>query len=118
MNDGILKIAPGIGVDITPVSRFLPFENDRENPFLKKVFFESECEYCFSYKNPGVHLAGFFALKEAVSKALGVTQYPFAQIEIKHDLDGAPIAFYNGQKLSVRVSISHTDELAIGIAAL
>lgn len=106
----------GVGIDLVEVSRFLPYENERDAPFLKKVFFVDELEYCFSYKNPSVHLAGFFALKEAASKALGVEKYPFAEIEIKHDEKGAPEAWFKGQKLPVKVSISHTAKLATAIA--
>ncbi len=107
----------GIGIDIVEVSRFARYESDSSAAFLKKVFFSDELIYCFSYKNPGVHLAGFFALKEATSKALGVEKYPFAEIEVKHDENGAPEAWFRGQKLPVKVSISHTDDLATAIAA-
>jgi holo-[acyl-carrier protein] synthase len=118
MNDKVLASGQGIGIDITPVARFVAFEGDKENPFLRKVFSTDERDYCFSYKNPSVHLAGFFALKEAVSKALGTSLYPFAEIEIRHTTEGAPEAWFSGKKLAVRTSISHTDELAIAIAVV
>jgi holo-[acyl-carrier protein] synthase len=106
-----------VGIDIVEVSRFLLLEEGKENTFLKKVFTEKELEYCFSYKNPSVHLAGHFALKEAVSKALGVKKYPFAEIEVFHEKDGAPYVKHHGKVLNVGVSISHTDTLATAIAA-
>lgn len=105
----------GVGIDLVETSRFLKHKK-KEDAFLKKVFTKEELEYCFSYKNPHVHLAGFFALKEAVSKALGVEKYPFAEVEVRHLKNGAPIAYHLGKKLSVSVSISHTDSLAVAIA--
>lgn len=54
--------------------------------------------------------------KNAVSKALGVTEYPFASLEIKHGGDGAPEAWRGGKKLSVQVSITHTAKTAAAVA--
>jgi holo-[acyl-carrier protein] synthase len=107
----------GIGIDCVDVGRFLEFKNDQSHPFLKKVFHPKELEYCFSYKNPEVHLAGFFALKEAASKALGVKLFPFAEIEVRHDNNGAPEVWHNEKKIDIKVSISHTESVAIAIAA-
>jgi holo-[acyl-carrier protein] synthase len=117
MDNNLSPSIQGIGVDIVSVSRFVQYESDPKAPFLKKVFFSDELMYCFSYKNPSVHLAGFFALKEAASKALGLEKYPFAEIEVKHAENGAPEVWFKGQKLGLRVSISHTDEFAVAIAA-
>jgi phosphopantetheine--protein transferase-like protein len=117
MEDSKKEGEPGLGVDIVLVARFLPMEQDRDSAFLQKVFLPAELDYCFSYQNVATHLAGHFALKEAVSKALGISLYPFAEVEIRHVSSGAPEAWHKGVKLPVRVSISHTDELAIAIAA-
>ncbi len=106
----------GVGIDCVDVGRFNQFKDDRENSFLQKVFFPDEINYCFSYSNPEVHLAGFFALKEATSKALGVKLYPFAEIEVKHNEEGAPEVWNKGEKLNIKVSISHTNEIAMAIA--
>jgi phosphopantetheine--protein transferase-like protein len=106
----------GVGIDCVDVNRFLEFKTNKDHPFLKKVFFEDELHYCFSYQNVEVHLAGFFALKEATSKALGVNLYPFAEIEVKHNKDGAPEVWNKGKKLDIKVSISHTNSVAVAIA--
>lgn len=108
----------GVGIDIVDVSRFSSLGEDEKKSFLKKVFFESEIAYCTSYKNEDVHLAGMFALKEAVSKALGVERFPFAEIEVRHDIHGAPLVWHKGSKLNLKVSISHTDTIAIAIAVV
>jgi holo-[acyl-carrier protein] synthase len=108
----------GVGIDSVEVSRFIPFKENREHPFLQKVFFADELTYCFSYQNPEVHLAGFFALKEASSKALGVMLYPFAEIEVKHTKEGAPEVWFKGGKLPLKVSLSHTSTVAVAIAVV
>lgn len=109
------KLLPNLGVDIVEVARFI--EHKKSSSFLKKVFTPKEIKYCFSYSDPAVHLAGHFALKESVSKCLGVNKYPFAEIEVRHTKEGAPEAYHNGKKLPVGVSISHTKDIAIAIAA-
>lgn len=108
----------GVGIDIVDVSRFSSLGEDEKKSFLKKVFFESEIAYCSSYKNEDVHFAGMFALKEAASKALGIDQFPFAEIEVRHDTSGAPVAWYKGSKLNLKASISHTNTIAIAIAVV
>jgi len=106
----------GIGIDVVDVSRFEKFNSKTKDNFLKKIFFEKELIYCFSFKKSAPHLAGFFSAKEAVSKALGIKLFPFAEIEIRHGKDGEPIAFHKGKKLSIKISITHTDTIAAAIA--
>ena len=105
-----------IGFDLVEIARFKKMIPGRTNPFFKKVFTDSELDYCFSYKNPEAHLAGLFAAKEAVSKALGVLKYPFAEIEIRHAKDGMPLAYKNNRRLKIALSITHTDSIAGAIA--
>lgn len=109
------KILPNLGVDLVEVARFKEYK--KSSPFLKKVFSAREIKYCFSYSEPAVHLAGHFALKESVSKALGIKKYPFSEIEVRHTNEGAPEAYHKGKKLQIAVSISHTKDIAIAIAA-
>ena len=105
-----------VGIDMVEISRFKDILKNKKHFFLKKVFFENELNYCFSYKDVATHLAGHFAAKEAVSKALGVKKFPFAEIEIKHDKNGAPIAYKSAKKLPILLSITHTKALASAIA--
>lgn len=56
------------GIDLAPIARIR--ELSRDELFLKRVFTEKELEYAFSKKDPYKHLAGRFAVKEAVMKAL------------------------------------------------
>lgn len=101
------------GIDLTEVTRFT---QDRNHVFLKKSFSEGELDYCFSYANPAVHLAGMFAAKEAVAKALGATQVAFIEIEIRHTREGVPEAWQKNERLPLTISITHTDMLAAAIA--
>lgn len=105
-----------VGIDCIDIVRFKDFKNNPKAPFLKKVFSEFELIYCFGYKDPSSHLAGTFAAKEATSKALGVTKFPFAEIEIRHGKDGAPAAYRKGRKLPIKISITHTNTMACAIA--
>ena len=104
------------GIDIVDISRFRRFKKDREHAFLKKAFSAREIEYCFKYADPAPHLGGLFAAKEAASKALGVSRFPFVSLEIRHSKDGAPEVWKAGRKLSVSVSVSHSAGIAAAIA--
>lgn len=109
----------GIGTDIEEVERFRLTAAD---PFLKKVFKPRELAYCFSKKDPAPHLAARFCGKEAIIKALGglrVRGITFEDIEIvraKNGLLSARLSASYAKKYLVRVTISHTTELALGFA--
>ncbi len=107
-----------IGIDIVDVRRFEPFAQDKDCGFLHKTFTPDELNYCFLYKDTALHLAGIFAAKEAVSKALGVKKFPFIEIEIRHGHDGKPEAYKSGKKLPVSVSIAHTSTTAVAFAIM
>lgn len=104
------------GIDLVEVARFHPFVHNKKHSFLRKAFSEKELTYCFSYKNPAVHLAGIFAAKEAVAKALGADTVAFIELEIRHAKGGAPEVWRNDCKLPIAISITHTDAMAAAIA--
>ena len=60
----------GIGVDVCDIGRIK--EGIKSDHFLKRAFADVEIEYAFSKARPEQHLAGCFAAKEALSKALAV----------------------------------------------
>ena len=111
---------PGIGVDVVDISRFKKILSPSKKHLLQKLFTDSEILYCKSFKDLATHFAGHFAAKEAACKALGVKIFPFMELEIKHDKDGAPEIWKrrgkNLKKLPVQVSISHTKNIAVAIA--
>lgn len=104
------------GIDIVDISRFESFTQDKDHDFLHKTFTPYELDYCFLHKDVAPHLAGIFAAKEAVSKALGTERFPFISIEIRHKNDGKPEAYKEGKKLPVSVSIAHTRTIATAVA--
>lgn len=105
-----------VGIDLVEVTRFKPMTKNAAHPFLQKVFTKEEVLYCYQFTERATHLAGTFAAKEAVSKALGVEKYPFAEVEIRRDKEGKPHAWYKKKKLPVTISITHTATLAAAVA--
>jgi len=107
----------GVGIDIAEVRRFFRFRKDGNDLFLTKNFTERELEYCFSFADPAVHLAGTFAAKEAVWKALGRSDVFQSVIEIRREESGKPVVWIkNRRQKSILVSTSHTKQTAVAIA--
>lgn len=117
----------GVGTDIVKVSRIERVYKTTKN-FVVKAFTEREICY-FNQKNYSVQtIAGFFAAKEAVSKALGTGFRGFGlqDIEIYTDDLGKPevnlsqaiIDKFGYCNIKIHLSISHTDENAIAFAVL
>ena len=105
-----------IGIDIVTVERFKKIP-ESEFSLWKKTFTEKEWQYCFSKSSSALHLAGIFAAKEAVMKAVGGDKMGrFDHIEITHTKEGKPEAFVQDQKKNVAVSISHDGGFAVAIA--
>jgi holo-[acyl-carrier protein] synthase len=109
----------GIGIDIIEIHRVAAaVTNER---FCSRVFTANE----FSKgKHTPNRLAGFFAAKEALLKALGtgLAGFSWREMEIGHDSLGAPqftvtgkVAAYIAQKEVNRIylSISHCREYAV-----
>ncbi len=112
----------GIGADIEDVSRFEGLSREKDARFLHKIFTEKELEYCFSAENPAQHLAARYAAKEAVVKALsslGRDKVYYRDIEVTSGSRGIPGgAVMKGgfENIIIKLSLSHTRELAIAFA--
>ena len=114
----------GIGVDIVDISRFVKYANNLESRFCKRVFTPTELDYLGTKK--AASMAGLFAAKEAVAKALGTGFRGFFpnEIEIRHKETGAPYAVLTGtakelaKNAKILVSISHTKTTAIAVVYL
>lgn len=116
----------GIGNDIIEVARIKNNVEKYKQRFLDRVFTPFEQTYCLSRKEPSLHLAGRFAAKEAVVKALGTgfTQgITWQDIEIRNALEGKPYVVLSpqlqdliGLSSSVLISISHCHEYATAFA--
>ena len=116
----------GIGTDIVQVDR-IGTAVKRTAMFLEKVFTEEERKYFKSRKDNLETIAGNFAAKEAISKALGtgIRGFGLLDIEILRNEMGQPIVNISDkvkevisikEDFSIHVSISHTSKNAIAFA--
>ena len=117
----------GIGNDIIEIDRISKAVFRTKN-FLAKLSTEREIEY-FKLKNMKAEtIAGNFASKEAISKALGtgVKGFSLLEIEILRDDNGKPIVNlsenilkkFNLENAVVHVTISHNKTSAIAFAVI
>lgn len=118
----------GIGVDIIEISR-IKRAIERNANFINKMFSKNEIEYLKSRNMRAESVAGRFAAKEAVAKALGMgfRGFDFKDIEIDITTLGKPIVLLKGKakkmdkrwgKYKIHLSISHSRENAIAYAIL
>lgn len=111
----------GVGVDIVEIKRLKKAIKKWDDAFLNRVFTQKELEYSHSKKFPYQHLAGRFAAKEAVFKALETANLDFKEIEIINNKHGKPYcklhALVKGIKnKTILISISHGKEYAVAQA--
>ena len=117
----------GIGIDIIEINRI---ENvlERTPRFLERNFTEKEIDY-FKQKNfKSESIAGNFASKEAISKAIGtgIRGFRLKDIEILRDELGKPIVEVSDKVKELikvnnylfNVSISHNRTCAIAFVVL
>lgn len=105
-----------LGVDVVGIERFREVLQRRPG-FGRRFFSTAELAHCAGAGDPALRLAGTFAAKEAVMKALRLAPAVAwtRRIEISRASDGAPIALVEG--MEVAVSISHDAGLAIAVAS-
>jgi holo-[acyl-carrier protein] synthase len=115
-----------IGIDIIEIERIKEAINN--NPrFLNKIFTDDEIKYFESKGFKPESIAGNFAAKEAISKAIGrgIRDFNFKDIEVLRNELGKPIVkTYNNLQqicidynvLEIKVSISHCKEYAVANA--
>ncbi|OEG00247.1 hypothetical protein BHF71_05520 [Vulcanibacillus modesticaldus] len=111
----------GIGIDVVRIKRIEEILIRNEEHFLKKILTEKERQlYPKERMKRAEFVAGRFAGKEAVAKALGTgigSKLKWKDIEIGRLASGQPIVKLNDDKLvgdfTIHISISHTDDLAM-----
>lgn len=117
----------GIGTDIIEIDRINKAINNTPM-FLEKMFTKRELE-SFANNNLRVEsIAGNFAVKEAVSKALGtgIRGFTFKDIEVLRDELGKPIVTVSNKIKDLiesdnylfNVSISHNKSTAVAFVVL
>jgi holo-[acyl-carrier protein] synthase len=115
----------GIGIDLIEIDRVKKSLDRHGNHFLNRLFSIKEQDYCLKFKDPSPHLAGRFAAKEAIVKALGVgfgAKIRWSDIEILNDTEGKPIVSFSSHIIDqfghpkVMISISHSENYATAVA--
>lgn len=115
----------GNGIDIIEIDRIeKAIKNEK---FIERIFCKEERDYLLK-RNMNIRtVAGMFAGKEAVSKALGqgIRNYKWTDIKILHDSLGKPFVVLSGnaediaENLGIEniyISISHCDTYAVAFA--
>jgi holo-[acyl-carrier protein] synthase len=109
----------GTGVDITEVKRLRQAVEKWGDAFLGRIFTENELEQAKKRVSLYQHLAGRFAAKEAVFKALGDLRLNWKDLEILNDKDGRPLCKILNpriKKADIQISISHVKNYAVANA--
>lgn len=117
----------GIGTDIIEIER-IEIAVKRTKGFINKLFTENEINIFESIGFKSEVIAGNFAAKEAVSKALGTGFRGFGvkDIEILRDELGKPVVNLNSnvyeilkrKDVNIHLSISHNRTSAIAYAVM
>lgn len=118
----------GIGVDIIEIARIGEAVEANSN-FIEKLFSKNEIEYLETRNLRPEYIAGRFAAKEAVSKALGTgfRGFNLKDVEIDRNSLGKPVVTLRGKakqlaekngNYKMHISISHDRNSAIAYAVL
>ncbi|MCB2293409.1 holo-ACP synthase [Clostridium algoriphilum] len=116
----------GVGTDIVEIRR-IKNAIESNTRFLEKIFTSDELEYLKSRNLRPEYIAGRFAAKEAVAKALGTgfRGFEFKDIEIDRTTLGKPIVTLKGKakliakkegQYKIHLSISHGEDSAVAYA--
>ncbi|MDQ0418432.1 holo-[acyl-carrier protein] synthase [Croceifilum oryzae] len=118
----------GIGTDIVEIDRIAKVHSDR---FTKRILSHAEQIHLSSLSKRTIeYIAGRFAAKEAISKALGTgigSQLGFHDISIVKDELGAPRvqlaehvmeSFFGDRHARILLSISHSRRYAVATAVI
>lgn len=111
-----------VGVDMIEVARIERGVTRHGDRFYQRFFTAQEVAYC---EGQATRLAGRFAVKEAVGKALGtgIGDVSWTEIEVVCDARGRPFLQLHGAAAALAaaqglvewsISLSHTDTHAIG----
>ena len=120
----------GIGVDIVDIARIQVLLDRYGDKFLARVYTGVEVEYVLRGANKAERLAGRFAVKEAVMKALGTGKSQgilWRDVETLRGRFGKPEVHLHGQAVkwaklrgggAVHVSITHDGGKAVAFVIL
>jgi holo-[acyl-carrier protein] synthase len=117
----------GIGTDMVLISRIEKLHKKYGKRFLDRVLSREEIEH-LPAQNPGNYIAGRFAVKECLVKALGDRAFSFNEVSVLNDEKGRPyianprVLFGTDQEnsiiLRIHVSISHEKDHALAFVVI
>jgi holo-[acyl-carrier protein] synthase len=120
----------GIGLDLVRIARIEQMVARWQEKFLTRVYTDTEQQECLQRGSPYASLAGRFAVKEAILKAIGTgwaDGIQWRDIQVVSDVRGRPSASVTGRLellmreagvTGIHVSLSHDAEYAIAQAVL
>jgi holo-[acyl-carrier protein] synthase len=119
-----LSVPIGCGIDVVELPRFQRAIQRGGPAFLHRIFTKREEAYARARRRTALlHLAGRFAAKEAVIKAISQIDptrvLAMNQVEVRNDRLGRPhIVLYDRRpgRMRVYVSLSHVDTVAVASA--
>lgn len=119
----------GHGIDIVENKRIVHMLEQHPESFLSRCYTNKEIEYAQSMQRRYIErLAGRFAVKEAVLKAIGTgwrNGIAWTDMEILPDHLGKPLLIVSGKLAGIAddnsisqwlISLSHTEHYAVGSA--
>lgn len=107
----------GIGCDLCDIRRIEELIKKNQDAFLKKVFCESEIKRLSKRKLAESGFAKVFSAKEAVVKALGITEnISWQDIEIIKNEHGRPLVKLSGAADNLATNLAGGDAYEIHLS--
>ena len=118
-------VVPGIGVDVVDVDR-MKVALERTPRIRQRLFTEAEISYCEKFRFAERHYAGRWAVKEAVTKALGCGLIQWNGVEVTRRPRQAPTVRIFGKierfanmvgirEEDIQISITHSELSAVAV---
>ena len=124
MKKRVFLRAIGCGIDVVELPRLQLAMRRGGRAFMRRVFTQHEEAYAKARPRTALlHLAGRFAAKEAVIKAISQIEpgrmLAMNQIEVRNDRLGRPHILLHDRhrrRITIHVSLSHVDTVAVASA--
>ncbi len=121
-------VVPGIGVDVVDVDR-MKVALERTPRIRQRLFTEAEISYCEKFRFAERHYAGRWAVKEAVTKALGCGLIQWNGVEVTRRPRQAPTVRIFGKieqfanmvgvrEEELQISITHSELSAVAVCVV
>ena len=118
-------VVPGIGIDVVDVDR-MKVALERTPRIRQRLFTEAEISYCEKFRFAERHYAGRWAVKEAVTKALGCGLIQWNGVEVIRRPRQAPTVRIFGKikrfanmvgirEEDIQISITHSELSAVAV---